>query len=239
MIIGRPIYRIHAFADDVRQGVVAVLRELCVAVIKDVDERVVAADGRARRFDIPSGAYGADGVEVVAEIAGEVSDWRGVRIDIVAGVADEGDVGTDVAAEVASEGEVRTDVVADVANEGEVGTDIVAEVSDEGRVGTYVVAEVVDVDVDGNELGDVEDAVLTTRVVVSSSSTAVVGASAALEMLSRDEKASFCRIVRSSGLEENGDPEDHVLDITRADKRRGSKDAAGTPLRKRRRTRIG
>lgn len=38
----------HFFADDVRQGVVADLRELNVAVFKDVDDSVVAVEGRVK-----------------------------------------------------------------------------------------------------------------------------------------------------------------------------------------------
>lgn len=38
----------HAFADDVRQGVVADLRELCVAVIKVVGDRFVVAESKVK-----------------------------------------------------------------------------------------------------------------------------------------------------------------------------------------------
>lgn len=100
----------HAFSEDVLQDVVTGLRELCVAVIIDVYDRVVAAEGRVQRegpgSDVPDGSSGKVGIEVVAGVADEV--------------AGEGEVGVEVFAEVLYE----------VSNEGEVRVEVVAEVSD-------------------------------------------------------------------------------------------------------------
>lgn len=176
-------------------------------------------------------------MEVVAGIAVEVEDERKVRIDVVLVVAGEREIRTDVVSEVPDEGEVGTYVVAEVAEDKEVGTAVVLEFADEREVTT---TDVVDVAGVGDKPGDVKDAAVDTGVGVQSSpAVVVVAVPAVVQTYLRDEEASSHCSVCILGLLEDSDPEEHVLDISRAGKWRGSKAVASAQSRKRSRTRKG